>query len=142
MKNLSKTDQSRDTSKIGSGFGKNVSNWVDRKMVLRLCRRTIRLQGRILNLHQKRVDTLQRLKFLTVVIGTKIVRFRGIIRDIIMVSGFQSILLTHVNMQESVLCRIRIGQESSLKDYKKGQDVFVVGSVEGKKDHVPYSTAS
>ncbi len=32
LKNLSKTDQSRDTSKVGSGFGKNVSNWVDRKM--------------------------------------------------------------------------------------------------------------
>ncbi len=32
LKNLSKTDQSRDTSKVGSGFGKNVSNWVNRKM--------------------------------------------------------------------------------------------------------------
>ncbi len=32
LKNLSKTDQSRDTSKVGSGFGKNVSNWLDRKM--------------------------------------------------------------------------------------------------------------
>ena len=31
LKNLSETDQSRDTSKVGSGFGKNVSNWVDRK---------------------------------------------------------------------------------------------------------------
>ena len=32
LKNLSETDQSRDTSKVGSGFGKNVSNWLDRKM--------------------------------------------------------------------------------------------------------------
>ena len=32
LKNLSKTDLSRDTSKVGSGFGKNVSNWLDRKM--------------------------------------------------------------------------------------------------------------
>ena len=32
LKNLSKTDQNRDTSKVGSGFGKNVSNWLDRKM--------------------------------------------------------------------------------------------------------------
>ena len=31
LKKLSTTDQSRDTSKVGSGFGKNVSNWVDRK---------------------------------------------------------------------------------------------------------------
>ena len=32
LKHLSEVDQSRDTSKVGSGFGKNVSNWVDRKM--------------------------------------------------------------------------------------------------------------
>ena len=32
LKNLSEADQSRDTSKVGSGFGKNVSNWLDRKM--------------------------------------------------------------------------------------------------------------
>ena len=32
LKKLSKTDQTRDTSKVGSGFGKNVSNWLDRKM--------------------------------------------------------------------------------------------------------------
>ena len=32
LKRLSEADQSRDTSKVGSGFGKNVSNWVDRKM--------------------------------------------------------------------------------------------------------------
>ena len=32
LKHLSETDQSRDTSKVGSGFGKNVSNWLDRKM--------------------------------------------------------------------------------------------------------------
>ena len=32
LKNLSETDKGRDTSKVGSGFGKNVSNWVGRKM--------------------------------------------------------------------------------------------------------------
>ena len=32
LKHLSQTDQSRDTSRVGSGFGKNVSNWVNRKM--------------------------------------------------------------------------------------------------------------
>ncbi len=32
LKKLSETDQMRDTSKVGSGFGKNVSNWLDRKM--------------------------------------------------------------------------------------------------------------
>ena len=30
---LSKTDKRRDESKVGSGFGKNVSNWVGREMV-------------------------------------------------------------------------------------------------------------
>ena len=30
LKNLSDTDKMRDTSKVGSGFGKNISNWVDR----------------------------------------------------------------------------------------------------------------
>ena len=29
-KKLSETDKRRDTSKVGSGFGKNISNWVDR----------------------------------------------------------------------------------------------------------------
>lgn len=33
LKNLSATDKQRDNSKVGSNFGKNVSNWVDRKMV-------------------------------------------------------------------------------------------------------------
>lgn len=33
LKNLSETDQKRDNSKVGSGFGKNVSNWVGRDMV-------------------------------------------------------------------------------------------------------------
>lgn len=33
LKNLSKTDKSRDESKVGSGFGKNISNWVGREMV-------------------------------------------------------------------------------------------------------------
>lgn len=33
LKNLSETDQKRDNSKVGSGFGKNVSNWVGREMV-------------------------------------------------------------------------------------------------------------
>ena len=32
LKKLSETDQIRDISKVGSGFGKNVSNWVERKM--------------------------------------------------------------------------------------------------------------
>lgn len=33
FKNLSKKDKIRDESKVQSGFGKNVSNWVDRKKV-------------------------------------------------------------------------------------------------------------
>lgn len=32
LKNLSKTDKKRDESKVNSGFGKNVSNWVGREM--------------------------------------------------------------------------------------------------------------
>jgi site-specific DNA-methyltransferase (adenine-specific) len=32
LKNLSETDKKRDESKVGSGFGKNISNWVDREM--------------------------------------------------------------------------------------------------------------
>lgn len=67
---------------------------------------------------------------------TKIVRLRGIIRNITMDTGFHSVHLASGNMPESVLCRMRIGHEATLKDYKKGQEVFVVGSVEGKKDHV------
>lgn len=31
LKNLSEVDKKRDNSKVGSGFGKNVSNWVGRK---------------------------------------------------------------------------------------------------------------
>lgn len=31
LKNLSDTDRIRDESKVGSGFGKNISNWVDRE---------------------------------------------------------------------------------------------------------------
>jgi site-specific DNA-methyltransferase (adenine-specific) len=30
LKNLSETDRSRDNSKVGSGFGKNISNWLAR----------------------------------------------------------------------------------------------------------------
>ncbi len=30
LKNLSETDQQRDNSKVGSGFGKNISNWIER----------------------------------------------------------------------------------------------------------------
>lgn len=30
LKSLSETDKTRDTSKVGSGFGKNISNWLDR----------------------------------------------------------------------------------------------------------------
>ena len=33
LKHLSVTDRMRDNSKSGSGFGKNVSNWLNRKMV-------------------------------------------------------------------------------------------------------------
>lgn len=33
LKNLSETDRLRDPSKVGSGFGKNVSNWVGRDKV-------------------------------------------------------------------------------------------------------------
>ena len=33
MRNLSKTDQTRDESRVGSGFGKKVDNWVGREMV-------------------------------------------------------------------------------------------------------------
>lgn len=33
LKNLSDVDQVRDPSKVGSGFGKNVSNWVGRDKV-------------------------------------------------------------------------------------------------------------
>ena len=29
LKNLSDTDKRRDNSKVGSGFGKNISNWID-----------------------------------------------------------------------------------------------------------------
>jgi site-specific DNA-methyltransferase (adenine-specific)/site-specific DNA-methyltransferase (cytosine-N4-specific) len=30
LKNLSDTDKTRDDSKVGSGFGKNISNWLNR----------------------------------------------------------------------------------------------------------------
>ena len=33
LANLSATDKTRDESRVGSGFGKNVSNWVGREMV-------------------------------------------------------------------------------------------------------------
>ena len=33
LSNLSETDKTRDESKVGSGFGKNISNWVGRDMV-------------------------------------------------------------------------------------------------------------
>lgn len=32
LKNLSETDKKRDESKVGSGFGKNISNWLQREM--------------------------------------------------------------------------------------------------------------
>ena len=32
LKNLSDKDKIRDESRVGSGFGKNISNWLDRKM--------------------------------------------------------------------------------------------------------------
>jgi site-specific DNA-methyltransferase (adenine-specific) len=31
LKKLSNTDKIRDNSKVGSGFGKNISNWIDRE---------------------------------------------------------------------------------------------------------------
>jgi site-specific DNA-methyltransferase (adenine-specific) len=31
LKNLSDTDKQRDNSKVGSGFGKNISNWINRE---------------------------------------------------------------------------------------------------------------
>lgn len=31
LKKLSNTDKIRDNSKVGSGFGKNISNWLDRE---------------------------------------------------------------------------------------------------------------
>lgn len=31
LKNLSETDKIRDSSKVGSGFGKNISNWLERE---------------------------------------------------------------------------------------------------------------
>ena len=33
LANLSETDRTRDESRVGSGFGKNISNWVGRRMV-------------------------------------------------------------------------------------------------------------
>lgn len=33
LANLSETDKTRDESKVGSGFGKNISNWLGRNMV-------------------------------------------------------------------------------------------------------------
>jgi DNA modification methylase len=32
LKNLSETDKRRDNSKVGSGFGKNISKWIEREM--------------------------------------------------------------------------------------------------------------
>ena len=34
LKNLSETDKTRDVSKVGSGFGKKIENWVGKEMVL------------------------------------------------------------------------------------------------------------
>lgn len=33
LSNLSETDKTRDESKVGSGFGKNISNWMGRSLV-------------------------------------------------------------------------------------------------------------
>jgi len=33
LRRLSETDKRRDHSRVGSGFGKNISNWIDRKLV-------------------------------------------------------------------------------------------------------------
>jgi hypothetical protein len=32
LKNLSKTDKGRDESKVGSGFGKKMENWIGRDL--------------------------------------------------------------------------------------------------------------
>jgi site-specific DNA-methyltransferase (cytosine-N4-specific) len=32
LRNLSETDKKRDESRVGSGFGKNISNWIGRTM--------------------------------------------------------------------------------------------------------------
>ena len=32
LKNLSETDKTRDNSRVGSGFGKNISNWLTRDL--------------------------------------------------------------------------------------------------------------
>ena len=32
LRNLSETDKTRDNSKVGSGFGKNISNWIGREL--------------------------------------------------------------------------------------------------------------
>ena len=37
LKNLSETDKIRDNSKVGSGFGKNISNWLTRDMAPYKC---------------------------------------------------------------------------------------------------------
>lgn len=34
LKRLSETDKTRDESKVGSGFGKNISNWLDREKAI------------------------------------------------------------------------------------------------------------
>lgn len=33
LRNLSETDRARENSRVGSGFGKNVSNWIGRETV-------------------------------------------------------------------------------------------------------------
>jgi DNA modification methylase len=33
LRNLSETDKRRDNSRVGSGFGKKISNWIGREMV-------------------------------------------------------------------------------------------------------------
>jgi len=33
LSNLSEVDRTRDESKAGSGFGKNISNWIGRAML-------------------------------------------------------------------------------------------------------------
>lgn len=34
LKKLSNTDKIRDNSKVGSGFGKNISNWLERERLI------------------------------------------------------------------------------------------------------------
>lgn len=63
----------------------------------------------------------------------KIVRLRGDIRGFKTVSGFRSVLLSNGNMPDYIVCQFFSAEENKLSNYKKGQDVFVVGRVTNKE---------